>query len=283
MQHQVGTIPSPFPVLKAALFCPEKKVLNLVIEACGTVGSYLKANKYHCHKTAVVMVYRAIEMAEVAIENWDITSREPNLNFCFLVNKDVRTGCNIKILLPCQTEVNQGRGISRINDSNPWNMPDHMIHHPGNIPKYVDFRSYKPQVKSATYTQLVINAIIFIFRFNPYTLPDLWASEDWGGLWMGIFSNYGMLHKLMFPWANYFIEMMRFAKTGQVTKQLAYDVLLGHNLVPGPEVGIPPSHKDWHHNGHFQRDSVAFFDYYSATIDSNAALLMDAKNSDSNW
>ena len=92
-----------------------------------------------------------------------------------------------------------------------------------------------------------------------------------------------MLHKLQFAWAPYFIEMMRLAKLGQVSKQHAFRVLIDQNLVPPPSVGIPPSHKDWHHNCHYQTDSRSFFEYYGGTLESNHELIRDAKNADSNW
>ena len=77
--------------------------------------------------------------------------------------------------------------------------------------------------------------------------------------------------------------MMKYAVTGKVSKQHAYNVLIPHNLIPPPIVGIPPAHKDWHHNCHYSTDSRGFFEYYGATLESNHELLQSAKNADSNW
>ena len=201
----------------------------------------------------------------------------------FLVNKDIPSGCNIKILLPYLTPLRNARGIHRVNLTSPFNLPEQVVHNKNNIPPRADFLNYKPQVKSAIYTQLTLQAVMLIFRFDPRKLEDLWDGDDFVAKWVQIFIDYGMLHKLQFAWAPYFIEMMRLAKLGQVSKQHAFRVLIDQNLVPPPAVGIPPSHKDWHHNCHYQTDSRSFFEYYGGTLESNHELIRDAKNADSNW
>lgn len=138
-QHDAGTTPSPHPKLLAVLFDPESKVLNLVVLAITSVSSYLRANKFQCHHTAVRMVYRGLEQYENAVDNRNVTSREPNLNFVFLVNKDIQSGCNIKVLLPHMVPLRDCKGIHRVNMGSPFNLPEHIVHHDDNIPEGVDF------------------------------------------------------------------------------------------------------------------------------------------------
>ena len=64
------------------------------------------------------------------------------------------------------------------------NLPEQVVHNKNNIPPRVDFLNYKPQVKSAIYTQLTLQAVMLIFRFDPRKLEDLWDGDDFVAKWV---------------------------------------------------------------------------------------------------
>ena len=77
-------------------------------------------------------------------------------------------------------------------------------------------------------------------------MKGVWEmGNTYGYVWFDVyFSSVGMTHKTVMPFYKYFVGMCKRIRTGQVTLQLVEAILLNGQLIPSPEIKIPPMARD---------------------------------------
>ena len=205
---------------------------------------------------------------------------DPDIRHMWIIDKKHFGGCGVKVFFPREIEMDSSSSL-KSEISGTWYVPPESVIY-GDVGLSHDrmLCNQREKVMSFFLTSIVLQFISIIFKINSKDFKGMWEMGDlafW--VWLEIyFKGAGMNHKTLLPWWPWFIGLCKRIRTGQVTMRMVEVILMNSQLIPSPEIKIPPMTRDGDLQFSFQHVEANAWEYYRGVTIQNAMILLECMN-----